>query len=302
MQQKRLLIGLLVFCAAQVSARAQQMADTLFTPMIQNPIYQRGEGSVIRIDEAHHNFHTLRGRYMPFAKVLTLDGYRVEAAKQQVSKENLDSTKIFVIANALHASNQQRWALPTPSAFSDEEIEILRKWVEEGGSLFLIADHMPFPGATEKLARAFGVEFINGFAMKNGGRDIFTIDNGLTSCSIIHGRNEEESVTSIQTFTGQGFKIPNTAQPIIVLNDKYEVKIPEVAWEFNKDTPTVSGENLVQGAYMKVGKGRLVVFGEAAMFSAQRNGKSKIGMNEKSAAQNVQLLLNIIHWLDGILN
>jgi hypothetical protein len=300
MQVKTLLVKLIVLCS--LSANAQQLADTLFKPMIINPAYQRGTGSVVRIDEAHYNFHTMRGRYLPFALVLEQDGYRVEGGTQLLSSKNLDSAKIFVIANALHASNQQRWTLPTPSAFTDDEIEAIKKWVEDGGSLFLIADHMPFPGAAEKLAKAFDVTFINGFAMKNGGRDIFTIDDGLNNCIITQGRNEEESVTTVQTFTGQGFKIPTTAQAIITLNDKYKVKIPDVAWEFNKNTPSVSGENLVQGAYMKFGKGRIVVFGEAAMFTAQRQGNSKIGMNEKSASQNMQLLINIIHWLDGIID
>ncbi|GCC51979.1 DUF4350 domain-containing protein [Chryseotalea sanaruensis] len=300
MQVKALVLKLMVLCS--LSANAQQLADTLFKPTIINPAYQRGTGSVVRIDEAHYNFHTMRGRYLPFARVLEQDGYRVERGTQLVSRENLDSTKIFVIANALHASNQQRWTLPTPSAFTDEEIEALTKWVQDGGSLFLIADHMPFPGAAEKLAKAFDVAFINGFAMKNGGRDIFTIDDGLVSNTLTQGRDEEESVTTVQTFTGQGFKIPTNAQAIITLNDKYKVKIPEVAWEFNKNTPSVSGEDLVQGAYMKFGKGRIVVFGEAAMFTAQRQGNSKIGMNEKSASQNMQLLLNIIHWLDGMID
>lgn len=300
MQAKVLVLSLIVLCS--LSANAQQLADTLFKPTIINPAYQRGTGSVVRIDEAHHNFHTMRGRYLPFARVLEQDGYRVEASTRLVTRKSLDSAKIFVIANALHASNQQRWTLPTPSAFTDEEIEVIKKWVEDGGSLFLIADHMPFPGAAEKLAKAFDVTFINGFAMNNGGRDIFNIDDGLLSNTITQGRTEEESVTSVQTFTGQGFRIPTTAQAIITLNDKYKVKIPEVAWEFDKNTPSVSGENLVQGAYMKFGKGRIVVFGEAAMFTAQRQGNSKIGMNEKSASQNMQLLLNIIHWLDGMID
>jgi hypothetical protein len=53
---------------------------------------------------------------------------------------------------------------------------------------------------------------------------------------------------------------------------------------------------------MNYGKGRVVVFGEAAMFTAQLQGKSKVGMNEKSASQNFQFLLNVMHWLDGILD
>ena len=31
--------------------------------------------------------------------------------------------------------------------FSYEEIDAVTQWVNDGGALFLIADHMPFPGA-----------------------------------------------------------------------------------------------------------------------------------------------------------
>ena len=56
-----------------------------------------------------------------------------------------------------------------------------------------------------------------------------------------------------------------------------------------------------QGAYMHYGKGRLVVFGEAAMFTGQYGGGlswMKVGMNSPRAKNNYKLLLNIVHWLD----
>lgn len=285
-----------------ISAIAQQVADTLYSPDISNPVYKKGEGSIILIDEAHHNFHSRSGRFKPFAHVLEKDGYLVQASSELFTTESLNKGKILVISNALHESNTQQWTLPTPSAFTDDEINAVNAWVKNGGSLFLIADHMPFPGAAEKLAASFGFKFYNGFAMKKGGADIFVPGNGLMINTLTKGRNEKESIASLQTFTGQAFQIPKDAQPIIVLNSKYEIKMPETAWEFEKDTRTVSGENMAQGAYMKYGDGRIVVFGEAAMFTAQLQGKNKMGMNTKSASQNAQFLLNVIHYLDGFLN
>jgi hypothetical protein len=46
----------------------------------------------------------------------------------------------------------------------------------------------------------------------------------------------------------------------------------------------------------------LAVFGEAAMFTAQRVGKRTMGMNNPVAKHNPQFLLNIIHWLDGVID
>ena len=281
--------------SASFSGLAQQVADSLYNPAIDNPKYAQGKGPSILIDEAHHNFHTAEGRYKPFAKVLTKDGYVVTGHIDSFSTRSLGTANVVVIANALHESNTGRWTLPTPSAFNDDEIAVLNDWVKNGGSLFLIADHMPFPGAAEKLAASFGFKFVNGFAI---GNDIFKINGGLQRNIITTGATPSETIQSIKTFTGSAFAIPAEAIPILSLNEKHKIKTPETAWEFNKDTPELSGEGLYQGAYLVYGKGRIVVFGEAAMFTAQRQGKSKVGMNSRDAEQNLQLLLNIIHWLD----
>jgi hypothetical protein len=294
------LVALLWLNAARCVG--QQVADTLYSPEIVNPVYKKGQGSIVLLDEGHHNFHTLNGRFKPFANVLRKDGYVVEASHSMFTTETLGHGKILVIANALHTSNREQWGLPTPSAFSDAEIETVNQWVKEGGSLFLIADHMPFPGAAEKLAASFGFKFYNGFAQQGGGKDIFTLGKGLIENTLTKGRNEKEIITSLQSFTGQAFEIPEGAHPVIILGSDFEIKMPQVAWEFTKETKSISGENFVQGAFMKYGKGRVVMFGEAAMFTAQLQGKNKMGMNVKSASQNAQFLLNTIHWLDGILD
>jgi hypothetical protein len=51
---------------------------------------------------------------------------------------------------------------------------------------------------------------------------------------------------------------------------------------------------------MKYGKGRIVFFGEAAMFTSQLAGPNRIavGMTSPYALENQKLLLNILHWLD----
>ena len=79
--------------------------------------------------------------------------------------------------------------------------------------------------------------------------------------------------------------------------------MPEVAWQFSRLTPSLSASQMLQGAVLRVGKGRVAVFGEAAMFSAQVAGPNRIpmGMNDQSAPQNAQFLLNVMHWLSGLL-
>ena len=79
--------------------------------------------------------------------------------------------------------------------------------------------------------------------------------------------------------------------------------MPEVAWQFSKLTPALSASGMLQGAAIQCGRGRVAVFGEAAMFSAQVAGPNRTpaGMNDPTAPQNAQFLLNVIHWLSGLL-
>ena len=77
--------------------------------------------------------------------------------------------------------------------------------------------------------------------------------------------------------------------------------LPLTAWEFSDQTPSVPAYGMLQGVTLAYGKGRVAVFGEAAMFTAQLAGEqgAPMGMNHPEAPQNVQFLLNVMHWLSG---
>ncbi len=284
---------------------SQQIADSAYQPVIANPAYGQAKGPVIYIDEGHYNFHTRTGRYLPFAHLLERDGYQVKDYQGTFNKDKLSAGRILVIANALNKKNVDDWFLPTPSAFTPEEIEVVKNWVHEGGSLFLIADHLPMAGAAMDLAGVFGFKFTNGFAMDTlgNGTDLFSLkDKTLTESIITKGRNASETVDRVATFMGQGFRIPVEATPILTFRASFINLSPDTAWAFKPNTPKFSLGGWSQGAYRQFGKGRVVVFGEAAMFTAQLAGPSKFkaGMNSDLAPQNFQLLLNIIHWLDRL--
>jgi len=288
---------------------SQQVVDSTFSPSIKSPEYNTGKGPVVFIDEGHYNLHTKNFRYKSFADLLEKDGYIVAEYKGELKNDELKKGKIIVISNALNVINDENWFLPTPSAFSKEEIETVRQWVNDGGSLFLIADHMPMAGAATDMAAAFGFEFSNGFALdsttdwrSSRSPSVFSLENKtLIESNITNGRNENEKVKIAVSFTGQGFNIPDDATPILVFNENFINLLPDTAWVFDDNTSNYNIKGWSQGAYRKYGKGRVVVFGEAGMFTAQLVGpdKRKMGMNSEFAPENFQLLLNIIHWLDG---
>jgi hypothetical protein len=308
-------ILVLVFLFVLVGCSTGQVPDKSYTPDIRDPAYEVGAGHVVCLDEAHNNFHTLDNRFWAFGELLRRDGYVVESSKQKFSASALGHCSILVISNAqLESGDWGEYPYPTPSAFTDEEIESVRAWVNDGGALLLIADHMPLAGAAAGLASAFGVEFNNGFAVAGFEREedleaafgmpaIFAIDaQTLIPHPITNGRTENESVTSIRTFTGQAFQAPESAQPLLVLPEDFISLMPERAWEFGPDTKRIPVGGWLQGAVMPFGSGRAAFFGEAAMFTAQRSDNQPMGMNAPMAEQNFQFVLNVMHWLSGILN
>ena len=289
-----------------VPAAAQQVADSSYVSTVEHPAFAPDEGPLVLIDGAHHNFHTVDGRYLAFAMLLRADGYRVAGVDTPFTPEALAGARLLVISNALHASNTEDWYLPTPSAFTAEEVSVVHAWVRNGGSLFLIADHMPFPGAAETLAGAFGIAFQNGFALvpeTGDGTIRFVSGEGtLGAHAILSGRNPGEQVPFVVSFTGQAFRARRDVTPLLVIPEGMTLLLPEVAWEFSERTPRLPAGGLFQGVVFTEGKGRVAVFGEAAMFTAQRSGNNRFGMSDPQAPHNRQFALNLVHWLTGVLD
>lgn len=292
----RALLFWMLFLAFATCSPAQQLPDTTHFFTIANPAYPAGEGPVICVDAGHQNFHTLKERYAAFGNILRADGYRLVSQSNPITQDALDGCAVFVISNPLHPSNTANWQLPTPSAFSESEIAALESWVSNGGGLFLIADHMPFAGAAADLGKVFGFEFLNSFAMDNRRR---SYERFTKAAGLLHETPLTAGIDSVVTFTGSAFVIPEEATPLLSLDQNYTVLIPERAWEFTDETPYQSGEGLHQLAYRTYGNGKVVVSGEAAMFSAQLAGPQqvRVGLNDPEARRNIDLLRRLVGWL-----
>jgi hypothetical protein len=281
---------------------AQQIADPNFNTSVAHPAYTKNFPRVL-FDEAHNNFHTVQGRYKPFADLITNDGYTIVSNFRPFSRPTLEAYKVLIIANALGAEEMDDDGADRP-AFTEEEADIVRDWVRGGGALLLIADHAPFGGAAESLARRFGVSMSKGFVFdpehsEAGGESllIFSRENKLLSDHpITQGRTETERINRVQTFTGQALKGPDTATAFMKLADTAKDKPSRTT----DQSTSVAGQ--AQGLAFKFGKGRVVMLGEAAMLSAQVAGAQRFPMGMNVAGNdNRQLALNIMHWLSGLL-
>lgn len=295
------IVSLLVHAICFASVQAQTpVADLDYTPQISNPAYSQNSGPVVHIDEAHDNYHTLDGRYAPFANLLRRDGFRVEPFTSDFSAATLAGATIMVIANANAAQSGEMRA----SAFAISEITAIRQWVKRGGALLIIADHPPFSDSAAALAEAFGFEFEEGVALAATAAGqfspiaLFEAGKGLTASALSGGRRPAERVDSVMTFTGSAFRTPPAAIPLLTFQEgARSFPLRPTGPDFT--SPGTPIEGLSQGAILDLGAGRVAVFGEAAMFTAQRGGPNSepMGMNTPDARQNYQFVLNLMHWL-----
>lgn len=148
-----ILLGLGIAIIAAVilflvfSDSPRQFADENFDTKVSRPAFA-GEHPKVLFDEAHRNIHTVSGLYKPFVNLITNDGYQIVRNKEPFSRKTLEGYSILVIANALGANE----ANDSP-AFSEEESDAVRDWVQAGGSLLLITDHAPLRAVLAFLHR-----------------------------------------------------------------------------------------------------------------------------------------------------
>lgn len=302
---KRFGLALLAVLLAR-PALAQQVPDTAFDVRIARPAFP-SDGPRVLFDEAHHNFHTSTGRYLPFARLVTADGFRVIPNAQPFTASSLKAADILVIANALGHDDMGDSAA-SHDAFTAPECDAVRDWVREGGALLLIADHAPMGAAARELASRFGVGMRAAYtidpAQAESGdptRIAFTEGHGLaTGHPILAGRDSTERVRKVVAFTGQSLAGPAEAVALLTLSEKAE----DLMVGFREDLRRVAADRRrsaagrAQGLAFTFGEGRVVVLGEAAMMTAQLAGPRHfpMGMNAPGNDDR-QFAINVMRWL-----
>ncbi len=258
-------IGLTIL--AQVTL-AQQLPDFNYRPEWPNPPHAQGAGPLVALDAGHNNFHTLNGGFSAFGNILAAGGFVVQSHEGGFDELSLDGVDILVIANPLDYSNVGNWTLPCPSAFTEEEMDALQNWVDGGGRLVLIADHMPFGGAVADLAGLFGLQWYNGFASieSSGPGDLLSEVDPFLHADSIH---------NFRTFTGSAMEPSLDFHSLMVLSEG-DLNLPSRAWNFDSLNTRMPLEGKWQACWRTWGRGAIVCLGEAASLTSQLIGPDKI--------------------------
>jgi hypothetical protein len=298
------LLSIFILIAGLISCKETplQRADNDFDVSVSSPTFT-SDKPVILFDEGHNNFHTTSGLYKPFANLVKNDGYELITLNDRVTEQRLGTADIFIIANAKGSGD-----LNDSPAFTEEECEIVKNWVNKGGSLLLIADHFPFGSAVQRLGDKFGIDFQKGMVEDSLNYDKQSKDYSQLEFSkenkLLADHEITKGINKVITFTGQSIKCKDSCFSFLTLSSSAfdlqpKTKVTkdgnDTRVEVTYDHPT-SAAGRSQGVALKFGKGKVVVLGEAAMLTAQKNrDDAKVGMNYNPG--NKKLALNIMHWL-----
>lgn len=314
-----LVLGVAVGGGAYYALGYEPGGDASYDTRVAEPVLAGAHPRVL-FDHGHHNLHSTHGRYKAFSALISSDGCRVTSGSGPLTPTALADTDILVVVNAQGPKGNR--ASP---AFTAAECEATRAWVEGGGALLLVADHHPCGEAAAALAASFGVEMSGGWTDDEAnaragsgdpGQLVFTREAGrLGDHAILNGsgagRTAGEAVGVVETFTGQSLKGPAGSTPLLLLGASAMDRTPVASESKTTGSTTTttfatkdtSAAGRSQGLALRVGKGRVVVLGEAAMLTAQideRSGKA-FGMNAPGNDNRV-FALNVVRWLAGALD
>jgi len=279
---------------------------------------------LILLDAAHHNVSQPASR-ASLVQFLVANGYRSRELYQPLAPAVLRDARLVILEGPLSAQNalpeaftqeqfDAAWSRPVRSAFTAQEITALHDWVNDGGGLLLVFDHMPVAGASSDLAAAFGFEVTDGYAVDveklsdlsassvvEAASVVFYRDDGtLATHSITAEQGRAARIDSIATWTGSAFRVPSGGRSLLTLRPSFISLLPDTAWAFSASTGRQEIGGWSQGAIIEVGQGRVAVFAELGILvSPDLVDEAKGDAEAHPQVQNPQLLLNVLRWLSG---
>jgi hypothetical protein len=292
--------------------------DLGYRPLLRKPAFAKN-GPVMLLDEGHQNLVFNEG----FARLSTADGYKVRRSPSKFTADLLKKANILVILEpGIRGAVASPMAPPPP--FTDEEAAVVHDWIMDGGALLFALNG--FAAGPHSVLTKLGVEFNLGFVTDPQLRKasdntlgsmgyVFSGEQFLSSShKIILGRSPAEQVRSVVVAGMNGIKTkPEGAASLLQCSEdaQFNPDPRQIRVVAKSDAVTSNAWATVPAPHTPIaiaytlGKGRIVVLGDARMVSATiyydaanlRDGHYA-GLRQ---GDNQQFTLNVMHWLSRLL-
>ena len=272
--------------------------DTNVNLEVEDPTFEINDGPLIMFDSTHKNFFIQSHLIKPLVDLLINDGYRVSFLDKEFSKSSLSQASVLVVITALPFDFATENSAEDKNTFSENELNELQNWVNNGGSLLVFSEHAPFDQAINPLLRKFDIESSIGttvdtinYESKYGpGMIKFENKNLNTNHPIVTGKYKVKKLVS---FGGSA-----------LLGSKYEniLKLDERSFNVKHSTGIgPEGKGNSQGLAGMYGSGKIAAFGDsngftAMVFNMDDGTKMYAGMNTEGYDWK-NFVLNTFRWL-----
>tara|TARA_B100001778_G_scaffold167785_1_gene137961 strand:- start:1397 stop:2317 length:921 start_codon:yes stop_codon:yes gene_type:complete len=265
---------------------------------VENPSFEFNEGPLVMIDAAHKNFFVQSHLIKPLVDIALNDGYRVSFIDKKLTKENLNQAKILIIITALPFDFATQSSAAGMETYTENELNEVQAWVNNGGSLLVFSEHAPFDQAINPLLKKFEIESSVGVTIDTLNYDksynyrmiVFKGNNLNNSHPLVNGKYEVKKLVSFGGSALSGEKYDNILK---LGNSSLNVK------HQTGNGPLGSGNS--QGLAGFYGKGKVVAFGDsngftAMIFNNEDGSKMYAGMNSEGYDWK-NFVLNTFDWL-----
>ena len=265
---------------------------------VENPSFEFNEGPLVMIDAAHKNFFVQSHLIKPLVDIVLNDGYRVSFIDKKLTKENLNQAKILIIITALPFDFATQSSAAGMETYTENEVNEVQAWVNNGGSLLVFSEHAPFDQAINPLLKKFEIESSVGVTIDTLNYDksynyrmiVFKGNNLNNSHPLVNGKYEVKKLVSFGGSALSGEKYDNILK---LGNSSLNVK------HQTGNGPLGSGNS--QGLAGFYGKGKVVAFGDsngftAMIFNNEDGSKMYAGMNSEGYDWK-NFVLNTFDWL-----
>ena len=285
----------------------QMLNDSSFDASITHPKYKKQSGPKILIDAGHHNFIVEMGLIKPFIDLSYNDGYQTNIDSGLFTADYLAKYQMLLITPAMPFKLGSKKEVTTEFTFTNQELDALKKWVNNGGSLIILSEHAPIDKSMTPLLNTFGIQSSIGAVYDSINCDTsvkvsyfqtiltFNSRNLLLNNShpLVKGRNKQELVNNIETYTGCALSGSNYTN-IFKLGSTAAIK------KWNGISPSGGGDSqCLAGSF---GKGKIVALGDCNGFTAMyvnSGGRKLLAGMQVNEYDWKQFVLNTLHWLSN---
>jgi len=247
------------------------------------------------------------GLIKPFVDLSNNDGFKTYIDSGVFTHDYLAKYQMLLITPAMPFKFGSKKDVTTEITFTNQELNELKDWVSNGGSLVILSEHAPIDKSMTPLLNTFGIQSSIGAVYDTVNCDTavkvsyfetilkFNSGNELLNKNhpLIKGRNKNELVNNVETYTGSALSGPSYIN-IFKLGSTAGIR------KWNGILPSGGGDS--QCLAGNFGKGKIVALGDYNGFTAMyvnSGGKKLLAGMQVEQYDWKQFVLNTLHWLSN---